>query len=69
MPQIITLPSGNKVSGTTYVRAWKALKAMTFEEREAYRSQTWDWHSNSGNDILRSIRRSVHDRINRRGRR
>ncbi len=67
MTQIITLPSGKQVTGTTYVKAWKALRAMTPEQRERYRSETWSWCHNSGNDILREIRRGVHDRINQRG--
>ncbi len=67
MTQIITLPSGRKVTGTTYVHAWKTLRAMTPEQRAWYRSDAWNWHSNTGEDILREIRAGVHDRINIRG--
>ena len=66
MKQYITLPGGNAVSLSTYVKAWKALRAMTADQRQAYQDFNWNWHSNNGNDILRAMRRGLHDRINAR---
>lgn len=63
----ITLPSGKRVSLRSYARAWKTLAAMTPEERGSFHDPTWQWHQNSGNDILRAMRKGLHDRINQRG--
>lgn len=65
--KFITLPSKKRVSLGTYARAWKALRAMTADQRERYIDYNWDWCMNDGNDILRQMRQGLHDRINQRG--
>lgn len=67
MTRVITLPSGKRCTLATYIQGWKALKAMTPEQRDWRHFENWSWHSNTGTDILREIRRGVHDRINQRG--
>lgn len=66
MMRYITMPGGKKCTLATYIAGWKALKKLTPEQRDWYRYETWNWHSNTGTEILRQIRAGVHDRINQR---
>lgn len=61
---LITLPGGRKVTIGEYVRSWKVLKQMVKDGRGRARVAGWNWWDTEAADILRQIRRGVHDRIN-----
>ncbi len=60
MKRVITLPGGRVVTIGEYVRSWRILKTLP-PDREVAR---WTWHPVSAGEILRDIRRGIHDRIN-----
>ena len=58
----ITTPEGRRVSLSSYVAAWRAVKAnpsATFPG--------WEWYPVSGADVHLDMLAGLHDRINKRG--
>lgn len=59
----IRIPNGKSIPLGVYVSSWKALKSLAPDTEIA----GWSWHPVTAADILRELRRGIHDRINRRG--
>lgn len=60
MKRYITLPNGKSVSLSTYVNAWRILKTLDPNTRTPGFSYSFD----TASDVLREIRKGMHDRIN-----
>ncbi len=59
----VRLPNGRRVELRAYVAAWRRLLSMDAGEMVA----GWDYYPCAAGDVLREMRRGLHDRINRRG--
>jgi len=57
----IVLPNGRRVSLSTYVAAWRTLKAIDPKQQ----IEGFDWFSMAAGDVLKELRRGLADRINR----
>jgi len=61
MQRTITLPNDRTVTLGTYVKAWRQLKRLPPQETV----HGFSWYLQTAGQILREMRRGVHDRINR----
>lgn len=59
--RVVRLPSGKQVGLDAYVRAWKILRNTPGEVEVT----GWNWYPTKAADVLRELRRGMHDRINR----
>jgi len=57
----ITLPSGRRVSVGEYARSWRVLLATPPETQVG----GFEWYPMSAAEVLRELRRGMHDRISR----
>jgi hypothetical protein len=62
--QTIRLPSGRQVSIKSYVHAWKTLRAFSQERLKEIRVPNFDHFPESGEHVLREIRRNAVVRLN-----
>ena len=61
MKYTVKLPDGRDVTLREYVRSWRILKTLP-PDREVAR---FAWYPMQAAEILRELRRGMHDRINR----
>jgi hypothetical protein len=57
----ITLPSGRRVSVGEYARSWRVLLATPPETQ----IRGFEWYPLPAREVLRELRRGMHDRISR----
>ena len=58
---VIRLPDGRVTEVAEYVRCWRLLKTMD----PAASVRGFNWFPQPAGDVLRELRASIHDRINR----